>query len=145
MRDHRDSFYFKKHAHRAGGARPMSGILWIVFLAGLCNTFGQTLFKKSADTFELPHVRSFGVFIRFFGQVFSSPWIWLGLSAMGLGLFVWFFAISRGDLSLVYPIGSMQYVMILISARIILKEKIHPLKVLGTVFIVFGILLITKS
>jgi len=123
----------------------MIGILWIVFLSEVLNTAGQTLFKKSADTFELPHTRNAGVFFRFFGQVFSSASIWLGLGAMGLGLLVWFFAMSRGDISLVYPMGSIQYVMVLCSARVFLKEKINRLKIIGTVFVILGICLIAKS
>ena len=120
-------------------------ILGIVFLSEVCNAVGQTLFKKSANTFELPPKKSVRVFLVFFRRVFETFWIWLGLGVMGLGLLVWFFALSRADLSLVYPIGSMQYVLVLISARVFLKEKINSLKIVGTLFIILGILLITRS
>ena len=123
----------------------MITLLGIVLLAEFCNMVGQTLFKKSVDTFELPDTKSFGVFVRFFGQVFASGWIWLGLLAMGTGLLVWFFALSRGDISLVYPIGSLQYVLVLISARLFLKEKISSFKMIGTLFVIFGIILIARS
>jgi drug/metabolite transporter (DMT)-like permease len=123
----------------------MTPVLGIVLLAEFCNTIGQTLFKKSANTFELPPKKTVRAFLRFFGKVFTTPWIWLGLGAMGMGLLVWFFALSRAELSFVYPIGSTQYILVLVSARVYLNEKINRLKIIGTLFIIFGILLISRS
>jgi uncharacterized membrane protein len=64
---------------------------------------------------------------------------------MGLGLVSWIFALAQGDLSLVFSLGSLQYVLILFGAHIFLGEKIDRMKFLGTFLVVFGIILITMS
>lgn len=123
----------------------MIAILTLVFFSELCNAIGQTFFKKSANTFELPADFKWNNVGLFFKRVFSTPWIWLGLLAMTVGLGFWLFALSRRDLSYVYPIGSVQYIMILLSARFFLKEKVDRPKIIGTILVIIGIALIAKS
>ena len=64
---------------------------------------------------------------------------------MAAGLTAWLFALTGGALSVVFPLGSFQYVLILIMARIFLGEKIDTMKLLGTFLVVVGIILITLS
>jgi uncharacterized membrane protein len=64
---------------------------------------------------------------------------------MGLGLAVWIIALAQGDLSIVFCLGSMQYVLILFGAHFFLGEKIDRMKLMGTLLVAFGIILITLS
>ena len=120
-------------------------MLSLVFVAEICNATGQTFFKKSANTFQLPSDFQIHNLLVFFRRVFTTPWIWLGLGSMGVGLIFWITALSKRDLSFVYPLGSIQYLMVLISARLFLKEKIDSAKITGTVLIIIGILFIAQS
>jgi uncharacterized membrane protein len=58
---------------------------------------------------------------------------------------LWLIALAQGDLSLVFPIGSIQYIFVLFSAHIFLNEKIDRMKLIGTFLVVAGIILITIS
>ena len=71
--------------------------------------------------------------------------IWIGLLAMTIGMAVWLMALAQADLSLVFSIGSVQYVMILFLAHYLLGEKIDKMKLAGTFLVVLGIILITIS
>ena len=123
----------------------MIKILSLIFVAEIWNTAGQILFKKATNTLERPHLKSWGSYFSFVKSVFRMPAIWLGFAAMAVGLIIWLIALAQSDLSIVFPIGSMLYILTLIAARIFLNEKIDSMKLAGTLFVVVGIILIALS
>ena len=65
-----------------------------------------------------------------FGLVFGGSLFWLGV-------------ISRVNLSFAYPLLALNYVLILIPSRFLLGETITPLKLIGSVIVVIGVIIIT--
>ncbi|MEI6181607.1 MAG: EamA family transporter [Chloroflexales bacterium] len=65
-----------------------------------------------------------------FGLVFGGSLFWLGV-------------ISRVNLSFAYPLLALNYVLILIPSRFLLGETITPLKLLGSIVVVIGVIIIT--
>lgn len=123
----------------------MVKIVLLVLLAEFITVIGQILFKKSTNALETYSLRNNGGHLRFLSEIFARPSLWAGFLAMVMGLIVWLIALAHGDLSLVFPLGSLQYIMILFSAHIFLGEKIDKMKFLGTFFVVLGIIFITMS
>ena len=120
-------------------------ILTIAFIliSEVWNTLGQVLFKQSTNALNFTHTTSIKSYARFLVQVIQHPKILLGLLAMGVGLVFWLAALGRAELSVVFPLGSMQYILILFAARFFLSEKADPARILGTSLITAGIALIT--
>ena len=123
----------------------MVKIILLVLAAEILSAIGHLLFKKSTNTVEAYDLRKIGTHLRFLSDIFAKPSIWLGLAACAAGLIIWLMALAQGDLSLVYPLGSVQFVLILFSAQIFLNEKIDKMKLLGTFLVVIGIVFITIS
>ena len=122
----------------------MAAILFFVLLAEISMAAGQIFFKKGANGFEAAQ-RDFRSYPAFFARVFKMPLIWYGLLSMTVGLVFWLMALSLGDLSLVFPIGSMQYIIIMVAAHYWLGEKIDSQKLIGTLLVMGGIVLLTLS
>lgn len=123
----------------------MAKILILIIIAEAWTALGQVLFKKSTNSLELHSLRSYSGLTRFIRNVLSRPTIWIGLLAMTLGMAAWLVALAQADLSLVFSIGSIQYIMILFLAHYLLGEKIDKMKLIGTFLVVLGIILITIS
>ncbi len=123
----------------------MIKILIFVVIAEAWTALAQVLFKKSTNALEAHTLRGIGNQTRFIKNILSKPTIWGGLVSMTIGMVVWLMALSQGELSLVFSIGSIQYVMILFLAHFFLGEKIDKMKCIGTFLVVFGIILITLS
>ena len=123
----------------------MIKVLIFVIVAEAWTAIGQILFKKSTNSIELHSLRGAGNFTRFIKSVLARPMIWVGLLSMSAGMVVWLMALAQADLSLVFSIGSLQYIMILILAHFLLGEKIDKMKLTGTLLVVAGIILITIS
>jgi uncharacterized membrane protein len=123
----------------------MLKILAFVFTAEIFIASGHIFMKKATNSLDQHGLRDLKSYLRFLGKVLGKPVLWLGLLTMVVGLSFWLLALSAGALSVVYSLGSLQYVLILVMAHIFLGEKIDMMKLLGTFLVVFGIILITLS
>ena len=78
-------------------------------------------------------------------KLITSGYIWLGaFLTMSAGL-LWMDVLSRRELSYVYPLISITYVIALIFSSIFFKEHIPPLRWSGVVIICLGVYLVSKS
>jgi len=124
----------------------MVKILFLVLLAEILTACGQICLKKAANGLGDHHnFKKIGAHMRFLSAVLSKPILWAGFGVMALGLVAWLFALAEGDLSLVFSLGSCQYIIILFLAHFILGEKIDKMKAVGTFLVVLGIVFIAVS
>ena len=123
----------------------MIKIILFVAVSTLLSAIGQIFFKTASNRARPIHSNSVHAYRRYFIQMIRTPWIWAGLSLMTVALALWIIAVAQGDLSLVYPMGSLYYIFVLILASSILGEKPDKMKILGTLFIFIGIALIARS
>ncbi len=123
----------------------MVQLVLLILVAEIWNTTGQVLFKKGTNALGKPDLGTFNSYLNFVKKVLSMRTIWLGLCAMTIGLIVWLIALSQGDLSVVFPLGSLQYLLILVASRLVLNEKIDLTKVTGTILVILGVIFIVKS
>ena len=119
--------------------------LCLVFFADSFGVAGHILFKQSTNRVTVPGSVSWVSHLAYAAGMLKFPGIWLGLLSMALGLVVWLIALSRFDLSFVFPVGSMHYVLTLIASRIFLKEKIDATKLFGTFLVIVGIVIISLN
>ena len=117
----------------------------LILFAETWNTAGQIFLKKATNQLEAPALRNLKSYLSFLAKTLQLPGIWLGLASLTIGIILWLMALAQGELSAVYPIGSLQYILTLIAARIFLHEKIDGMKLAGTLCVILGIILIVKS
>jgi drug/metabolite transporter (DMT)-like permease len=120
--------------------------IMIVFFAEVITAVGQVLFKMSTNSVQSGHdLRKMDDHINFLKAVLSKSSLWIGMAAMAIGLVIWVIALSGAELSIVFSLGSMQYILILVLAHFMLGEKIDRMKVAGTALVILGITLISLS
>ncbi|WP_460125243.1 4-amino-4-deoxy-L-arabinose-phosphoundecaprenol flippase subunit ArnE [Pseudomonas sp. S2_C03] len=71
-----------------------------------------------------------------------TPWIWLALSAMGAGLILWLLVLQRLEVSIAYPMLSLNFVLITLIARFVFDERIDRRHWLGVVLVIAGVTLL---
>ncbi len=123
----------------------MIKVLFLIIVAEAWTAVGQVLFKKSTNSIEVHSLRTTGNMARFIKNITSKPMIWVGLLSMSIGMVVWLIALAQADLSIVFSIGSIQYILILFLAHYLLGEKIDKMKLIGTLLVAVGIILIAIS
>ena len=97
------------------------GIL-LMLISSICVCVGQLLWKLSADH---------GIIIMLAGFCFY-----------GVGALVMIIAYKFGKLSVLQPMLSLNYVLSIILAAVVLKEEITILKCIGVLVIIAGVIMI---
>lgn len=100
--------------------RNKKGIL-LMIISSICVCIGQLLWKLSV----------YGIMLMFLGFCFY-----------GVGALVMIIAYRYGKLSVLQPMLSLNYVLSIGLAVIVLKEEIHLLKCIGVLVIIAGVILI---
>ena len=77
--------------------------------------------------------------------VLQNPYVLLGFVMYGLSTIFWLIALSKKDLSFVYPFISLTYILVLVLSSLVLKESIGLNKIAGTLAIIIGLIIISRS
>jgi drug/metabolite transporter (DMT)-like permease len=105
---------------------------------------GQVLLKMGMNSLG-PLTLSAGQFLRIIWSMATNLYVIIGLAIYMLGVVFWLAAISRVDLSFAYPFASLSYVLMLLVSWGIFGEKISLLRLVGTIVICVGVLIIARS
>ena len=99
----------------------------------LCSTASQVFQKKAAlethDNQALLSKLSNNQFIK-------------AILLLGLGLLFWLGVLINTELSLAYPLLSLNYVLVMVSAKLFLNEPIPKIRWLGNAIIIIGIFIL---
>ena len=93
-----------------------------MLISSICVCIGQLLWKLSAD---------YGIIVMLAGFAFY-----------GIGAFVMIIAFKYGNLSVLQPMLSLNYVLGIILASVVLEEQITILKCIGVLSIITGVVMI---
>ena len=116
-------------------------VIVIILIGILFASLGQVFWKigmnavGSINTFTYSDIVS----------IFSNLYIILGLLMYGLGTIFWLIALSQKDLSYVYPFISLTFIIVLFLSYFVLKEQIGTARIVGTIIIVGGLMIIVRG
>ena len=117
-------------------------ILLIIISGVICAAVGQMLWKYGMNIGgDLNFLNPYDVFTR----ILFNPYVLLGFLMYGLSALLWLIALSKKELSYVYPFMALTFIIIPITSRLIFNEEIPFLRIIGTLIIVLGIMLVIQS
>ena len=116
--------------------------LFFILSSVLCSSLAHLSLKLGADQLGGEHeaVRSI---LNLYGLV--NGWLILGIFLHVGALGLWVVALTKVDISYAYPFIAVGYVLVLLLGWLLLGENVDGWKVAGTIFIIFGIALISQS
>ncbi len=114
----------------------------IVFASVSLSAIAQLSFKYGVSSVDL--VPDSSVILKAW-NLFTSPFVLLGLLLYGVGTVLWLFALKQIDLSLAYPFVGMSFIMVFCLGVFFLNEPFNVNRLIGTVVIVSGLLFMARS
>ena len=122
----------------------MKLIFSLIFTSIILNSIGQLLFKLGMNQigvfdFSLTNIASLIL------KILISPALMGGLLLYFLSTGVWFLVLSRAEVSYVYPLISLSYIVTAAGGYWFLHEDVSPTRLLGTLIIIVGVVLICRS
>lgn len=117
----------------------MSIGIFYAILTAILMSIGQIFFKK-ASIFNNQHEN-----LNFFIKFLVNYWLIIGLIIFGLSTLIWVKALSGENLSRLYPLTSLAYIMTMILAYLFLGEKLTTFTIFGTILIFLGVIAIFQQ
>ncbi|MGH2820398.1 MAG: EamA family transporter [Actinomycetota bacterium] len=74
-----------------------------------------------------------------------EPRLWVGLLLFGVSAAFWLVVLSRVPLSVAYPFVGISYIVVVLSARLLLHEHVPALRWVGVVVVALGIAIVGLS
>lgn len=116
----------------------------ILAVAILTTVISQMLFKQGVSSFghtelSIAHIWSLFKFILI------NPYLLAGIGLYGISFILWLFVLAKLDLSLVYPMTSLNFVLVALASWLLLGERMGYLRVLGIGLILAGVIFLFKS
>jgi len=119
----------------------MINILIVIVSVGLAVT-GQLLMKQGMNSFGSFPITQIGFKVI---PMLLNPWVFGGFVLFGISSVFWLAALSRLNLSLVYPMVSLGYVVVAIASIFMFRENVTIVRWLGIAVICCGVFLISRS
>lgn len=103
---------------------------------------GQLLMKKGMMIFGSFPVNQM---LQNIFPMFLNPFIFFGFACFAASSLFWLVVLSRLELSFVYPMVSVAYVIVALASLIFFKENVTLLRWVGISVIILGVFLISRS
>jgi drug/metabolite transporter (DMT)-like permease len=122
--------------------------MFALSLVALCIVFGavgQILMKNGmSDVGKIGGLASLFNF-KTAATIFTNPFVLSGLALYAVSTFLWLGAMSLLNVSFMYPLLSLGYILVAVMSAIFLGEHITLVRWLGILLVVFGCFLTVQT
>ena len=115
-----------------------------IFLAIVFTVYGQCIIKQQVNTVASfpPGLKVIPFIIKF---IFTRPLVLSGFITAFLGSIAWIGALSKFELSYVYPFMSLNFVLVVLLSFWAFHEEVNLHKILGLIIICIGVLIVSRG
>ena len=119
--------------------------LLVLFIAICAQVLGDINLTKGMKTIGEVNTLDPSKLFQLGVQVFTNPYVWLGIMLL-LGFYLLYLvALSWADLSFVLPVTAFGYLLNALLSRLILHEPVSLARWLGTFIICVGVALVSST
>jgi multidrug transporter EmrE-like cation transporter len=79
--------------------------------------------------------------LKLLRQIATAPWVVGGLVMYGTGVLFWLAALSRLDVSYLYPFASLSYIGIIVGSHFLFNENVNRTRLIGIACVILGVIL----
>ncbi len=127
-----------------GRSRAMNLAISYILISVTAGAIGQLMLKNGMNNMGAVTLSVGGVPDLLLRLLFN-PWVVGGLFLYACGTIFWLAGISRVDLSFAYPFASLSYIIMLLAAWQLFDEQITLPRIIGTVVIASGVLIVSRG
>ena len=120
------------------------GRWWIAFAASAVFVVAGHLMIKAGLNALTPSVHGASLAARMLHAILQ-PQVVGGLLVYGMGTVCWMRTVSKTEISFIYPLSSINYVLVVAASTVFFQEVISPKRAAGVLTIVLGMILMTRQ
>ena len=124
----------------------MNWLTWLLILSGVgLNAAAQLLLKLATRSLLPLGAFSARTLPHYLLALAQNPPFWAGMVCYGLSVCVWIAALTRAPVSTAYPMLSLGYVVVTLTAWLSLGETLNAAKLVGIALICAGVILVSRN
>jgi len=117
----------------------------VLFVAICAQTIGDVCLTKGMKSIGEVNTLDPAKLLQIGIQVFTTPYIWIGIAILAVFFGLYLIALSWADLSFVLPMTAFGYVMNAFMSWQLLGEHVSPVRWIGTLIICFGVAIVSRT
>jgi uncharacterized membrane protein len=115
-----------------------------IILTVIFTVYGQLIIKQQVNTItEFPS--GFGLIPFYIKFILARPLVLSGFISAVLASVAWIGALSKFQLSYVYPFMSLNFVLVVLLSFLVFQETINWYKIIGLVLICVGVFVVSRG
>jgi len=83
--------------------------------------------------------------LGFITSMLMTPWVWAAIVCTFCAGIAWMFALTRFELTYAFPFTGVTFVLILVAGAYLFGEHVGLARVVGTLLVVLGLVVIVRS
>jgi uncharacterized membrane protein len=117
---------------------------WVAFaLSSICVVGGHIAIKAGLNAAaRTSHTENVLTHVL---HLIIQPEVLIGLAVYMVGTLCWMLAVSQKEISFLYPLASVNYVLVALASAAFLAENLPPRRVMGIVLVVCGIAVLNRG
>jgi drug/metabolite transporter (DMT)-like permease len=115
----------------------------LILVTVIINTSGQLVMKSGMNKVGAISIRD-NLFRGLWSAV-TNLHVILGFTFYVVSAALWLVILSKVQLSWAFPMLSLSYVLVVLLSRVLLQETLSAQKLLGTIVIVIGVALVSRT
>ncbi len=125
--------------------RKLARVWWIPFaMSSVCVVSGHLMIKAGLNASASSHAAATTAIARIL-HIVTQPETVLGLMIYMFGTACWMAAVSQKEISFLYPLSSVNYVLVVAASAILFTETISVRRGSGVMLIVLGMILLNRK
>lgn len=120
-------------------------ILTLILGSVALSAIAQLLLKLGMSSSAIQSAIEQGRSLQIGWAAATNPQVVAGLGLYGLGAVVWLLVLARVDLSFAYPFVGLGMIVTMFLGWSVLGETLGPARLAGTLLVVAGVWLVSKS
>jgi uncharacterized membrane protein len=129
----------------ASGVRAILSRWWVAFwLSSVCVVSGHLMIKAGLNALTGAASANLTLVGRIV-HVLMQPEVVGGLLVYGIGTVCWMIAVSQKDISFLFPLSSVNYVLVVGASALLFGEVISTKRAAGVALIVIGMILLNRK
>ncbi len=117
----------------------------VLFVAICAQTLGDVFLTKGMKAIGEVNTLNPAELFHIGAQVFTNPFIWLGIFTLAIFFGLYLIALSWADLSFVLPVTAFGYVLNAFMSWQLLGEHVSPVRWIGTFIICLGVAVVSRT
>lgn len=117
----------------------------LILISVMLTAIAQPLLKVGMSSATVQHSYNQGDQLALAWAMATNPYVAFGLLLYAFSAVVWLLALAKADISFAYPFVGLGFVLTLIIGWLFLDETMSVPRLTGTLLVVGGVMLVSRS